>query len=138
MEAYNSTLDHDYARVLSLDVVHIKLDDHIPATFKEAENSPFVNQWYAAISEELESIEAKKVRHKVPRQKNMNVIDTKWVFSCKYSDMGEPIAKARIIPRGFKDTNEYSAAETYAPVAPHTNMLDFVICPQIQSPPNPN
>lgn len=50
----------------------------------------------------------------------MNIIDTKWVFTCKYDENSQLQAKVRLVARGFKDQNNYLSFEIYAPVAPLT------------------
>lgn len=56
------------------------------------------------------------------------VIDSKWIFKIK-SDKGNPKYKARLVIRGFKDTNEYDLHDTYAPVAsmPTVRMIFAII-----------
>ena len=52
-----------------------------------------------------------------PIGKKLNMIDSKWVFKKKVESDGRIIYKARLVTRGFKDTNIYGLKETYAPVS---------------------
>ena len=45
-----------------------------------------------------------------------NILDTRWIFKTKVDSNGKTIKKARIVVRGFKDSNFYDLRETYAPV----------------------
>ena len=48
-----------------------------PNCFEEVNNDEF---WNKAMDEELDQIEKNDTRALVPKPKNKNVIDTKWVF----------------------------------------------------------
>lgn len=57
-----------------------------------------------------------KVWYYVDRPKYKKVIDSQWIFKLKESQ-GQKKGTARLVVRGFKDTNDYELRETYAPVA---------------------
>lgn len=57
-----------------------------------------------------------KVWYYVDRPKYKKVIDSQWIFKLKESQ-GQKKGTARLVVRGFKDTNDYELQETYAPVA---------------------
>lgn len=92
------------------------LEESVPRTFAEIENNPFKEKWKEAVAKELNAMKQNKVFTVVPRTKRMKPIDTKWCFTIKYTDDGEPYAKARLVARGFRDRNEYKIYETYSPV----------------------
>jgi transposase InsO family protein len=120
----NAITDHDYAMALVATASDSKDQDEfhefIPQTYADAIHCKFSRKWVEAMDDELEAIRQKKVWHEVVREDKMNIIDTKWIYSLKYGEDGEPRAKARLVARGFKDKNSYEMFETYAPVAPMT------------------
>ena len=97
--------------------------DIVPATYEEALASSFRVEWERAMAEELASIRNQNVWELVDHKHGLNTVDTKWVYSIKYSDTGEPVAKARLVARGFKDSNTYADSDVYAPVVPRTAIL---------------
>lgn len=69
--------------------------------------------------------------------KKPNIIDSKWVFKQKGDGSSVTKFKARLVIRGFKDTNLYDLKETYAPVSRLTlvrtvlamiNFYDLEVC----------
>ena len=87
-----------------------------PITYKQAVTSKEKKQWLGAVDEELESMRKNNVWIYVDRPKQ-NVIDSRWLFKKKPNKDGGIKYKARLVIRGFKDTNQYDLRETYAPVA---------------------
>ena len=59
-----------------------------PRTFAEASTD---EQWIKAMEEELDQIEKNGTWELVPRPRNKNVIDTKWVFKNKMNEDGQVI-----------------------------------------------
>jgi hypothetical protein len=54
----------------------------------------------------------------VPRPKNKNVIDTKWVFKNKLNEDGQVIRnKAKLICKGYAQIEGINFEETFVPVA---------------------
>uniref|UniRef100_A0ABD2WZE0 Reverse transcriptase Ty1/copia-type domain-containing protein n=1 Tax=Trichogramma kaykai TaxID=54128 RepID=A0ABD2WZE0_9HYME len=88
-----------------------------PVTYKSAMNSKESQNWQAAVNEELKSMEENNVWSLVERPPRENIIDSRWVFKRKVSPTTETIYRARLVVRGFKDTNDYEIRETYAPVS---------------------
>ncbi|KAK7603020.1 hypothetical protein V9T40_003019 [Parthenolecanium corni] len=87
-----------------------------PTTFTEAINSPEKSLWLEAIKDEFKSLSQNKVWFYTDRPQHKKIIDSRWLFKMKESQ-GEKKCKARLVIRGFKDTNDYELRETYAPVA---------------------
>ena len=56
-----------------------------PPYFKEASKDEF---WNNAMNEELDQIEKNDTWELVPRLKDKNVIDTKWVYRNKLNEYG--------------------------------------------------
>jgi hypothetical protein len=70
------------------------------------------------MDEELDQIEKNDTWELVPRPKNKNVIDTKWVFRNKLNEDGQVTRnKARLVCKGYAKIEGIDFEETYAPVA---------------------
>jgi hypothetical protein len=74
--------------------------------------------WNKAMDEELDQIEKNDTWKLVPRLKNKNVIDTKWVFRSKLNEDGHVTRnKARLVCKGYAQIEGIDFEETFAPVA---------------------
>ena len=82
-----------------------------PYTFEEAMSSNDSESWIKAMDKEIESLNENKTRELDERIPNEKVIDVKWIYSKKSDD----IYKARLVVRGFQQTNVID--DIYAPVA---------------------
>jgi hypothetical protein len=70
------------------------------------------------MDEELDQIEKNDTWELVPREKNKNVIDTKWVFKNKLNEDGHvTMNKSRLVCKGYAQIEGINFEETYAPVA---------------------
>ena len=70
------------------------------------------------MKEELDQIEKNETWEIVPRPRNKNVIDTKWVFRNKMNEYGQAIRnKARLVCKGYVHIEGIDFDETFAPVA---------------------
>jgi hypothetical protein len=68
--------------------------------------------------EELDQIEKNDTWKLVPRPKNKNVIDTKWVFRNKLNEDGQVTRnKARLVCKGYAQIEGINFEETFASVA---------------------
>jgi hypothetical protein len=66
----------------------------------------------------LDQIEKNDTWDLVPRPKNKNVIGTKWVFRNKLNEVGQVTRKkARLVCKGFAQTEGIDFEEAYAPIA---------------------
>lgn len=94
-----------------------------PTNFREAMESDEKLKWLEAIKEEMKSLKENNVwtiieKPNVDSKGNkINLIDSRWIFTKKINSDGVEIFKARLVLRGFKDKNEYTLMETYAPVS---------------------
>jgi hypothetical protein len=78
------------------------------------------DDWLVAMQEELNNFERNQVWELVerPRDKNVNIIGTKWVFKNKQDANGIVIRnKARLVAQGYSQVEGIDFGETYAPVA---------------------
>ncbi|KAL7297461.1 hypothetical protein TKK_0009831 [Trichogramma kaykai] len=88
-----------------------------PTTYNQAMKSGDAIFWQKAIDEELKSMDENKVWDLIERPPKQNIIDSRWVFKRKTTPENEITHKARLVVRGFKDSNDYELRETYAPVS---------------------
>ncbi|GBN75341.1 hypothetical protein AVEN_2662-1 [Araneus ventricosus] len=70
------------------------VDIKIPNNFKESQNVPERENWCSATKDELEILKARDVHEIVPRPKNKNVLENKWVYIHK-KDVTEKIKRYR-------------------------------------------
>ena len=82
-----------------------------PYTFEKAMSSNDIQSWVKAMDKEIESLNENKTWELVERIPNKKVLDVNWVYSKKSDDT----YKARLIERGFQQTNVID--DRYAPVA---------------------
>jgi transposase InsO family protein len=103
-------------KIRSPEQTHLALLSTIePNCFEEANKDEF---WNKAMDEELDQIEKNDTSELVPRPKNKNVIDTKWVFRNKLNEDGQVTRnKARLVCKGYAQIEGIDFEETYAPVA---------------------
>jgi hypothetical protein len=79
---------------------HLALTSTIePTYFEEAIKDEF---WNKAMDEELDQIEKNDTWELVPRPKDKNVIDKKWVYKNKLNEYGQVTRnKARLVCKGY-------------------------------------
>ena len=87
--------------------------DGDPLTLQEATEGPEKAQWQRAIQEEYEAIKRNQTYEAAIPPPDIKPISSKWVFKKKRNPDGSTRYKARLVIRGFEQT-EYG--ETYAPV----------------------
>jgi hypothetical protein len=83
-------------RIHSPEQTHLALTSMIETTyFEEADKDEF---WNKAMDEEMDQIKKKDTWELVPRSKDKNVIDTKWVYKNKLNEDGQVTKnKARLV-----------------------------------------
>jgi hypothetical protein len=103
-------------KICSPEQTHLALLSTIePNCFEEANKDEF---WNKAMNEELDQIEKNDTWELVPRPKNKNVIDTKWVFMNKSNEYGQVTRnKARLVCKGYARIKGINFEETFPPVA---------------------
>jgi hypothetical protein len=103
-------------KICSPEQTHLALLSTIePNCFEEANKDEF---WNKAMDEELDQIEKNDTWELVPKPKNKNVIDTKWVFRNKLNEDGQVTRnKARLVCKGYAQIEGTDFEETYSPVA---------------------
>lgn len=84
---------------VKIDFQHLPKD---PLTVEKALNCPDIDKWEAAMLQEMERLESMDTWKIVPRPTEHKLIDCKWVFRRKYSELCEVmIHKERLMARGF-------------------------------------
>ncbi|UYV74272.1 hypothetical protein LAZ67_11002772 [Cordylochernes scorpioides] len=96
----------------------IKLQEQgVRQNYEEAMKSQNRNEWIVAMKKELESINEHEVWTLVPREENMKIINSKWVYSMKgKSGMGDPKRKARLVAIGGNQKYGIDYEESFSPV----------------------
>lgn len=88
-----------------------------PNTFKQAMSAPDAHHWKDAAESEYYDLVSNQTWRRVKRTPHMKVITCKWVWKKKFLPSGE-IAKykARLVARGFEQTEGLDFTETFATV----------------------
>jgi len=95
-----------------------------PSTYKEASGVP---EWQSAMSEELAALDRTGTWEIVPLPPHAVPITCKWVFKIKTkSDGSLERYKARLVARGFQQTQGRDYDETFAPVAHMTTVRTMI------------
>ena len=95
-----------------------------PSTYKEASGIP---EWQNAMSEELAALDRTSTWEIVPLPSHAVPITCKWVFKIKTkSDGSLERYKARLVARGFQQTQGRDYEETFAPVAHMTTIRTMI------------
>lgn len=94
-----------------------------PTTYTEAMQSKNSGKWKDAISKELATLKENNTWTVTEAPDGSTVIDTKWIFKKKMTADGKGcIFKARLVARGFQQTDQFDFSEIYAPVAKLTTL----------------
>jgi hypothetical protein len=73
--------------------------------------------WVNAMYEELENFERNQVWTLIESPRDVNVIETKWVFKNKQGEDGEVVRnKAHLVAQGFSQVEGLEFGKTFAPV----------------------
>jgi hypothetical protein len=104
-------------RIHSPEQTHLELTSTIePTYFEEANND--IEFWNKAMDEELDQIEKNDTWELVPRPKDKNVIDTKWVYMNKLNEDGQVTRnKSRLVCKGYAQVEGINFEETFSSVA---------------------
>ena len=112
-ESADVAVDNDSCYMASLTA---DLDE--PGTYKQALNGDDASKWKEAMNEEFESLLKNKTWELVPRPSDQKVIGCRWVYKTKRGIDGSITRhKARLVARGYSQTEGIDYDEVFAPVA---------------------
>jgi hypothetical protein len=99
-------------RIFSPKQTHLALSSMIePAYFEESEKDKFFNK---DMDEEFDQIEKNDTWELVPKRKDKNVIETKWVYMNKLNEYGQVTRnKARFVCKGYAQVEGINVEETF-------------------------
>jgi hypothetical protein len=103
-------------RIYSPEQTHLALTYMIePTYFEEANQDEF---WNKGMDEELDQIEKIDTWELVPRPKDKNVIDTKWIYRNKLNEDGQVTRnKAILVCKGYAQVEGVDFEETFSPIS---------------------
>lgn len=88
-----------------------------PLTYEEAVESDQGTEWKRAIDDELQSLNENQTWEIVDKPHDcLNVVGSKWVFKLKTPPGEKPKYKARVVAKGFSQSDGIDYKETFAPV----------------------
>lgn len=88
-----------------------------PSNYEEAVQGKNSREWRLAIQDQLQSLEANHTWDIVDAPRDINLIDTKWVFKIKMLPNGQiDRYKARLCARGFTQEYGIDYLDTFSPV----------------------
>ena len=94
-----------------------------PKNFKQAVDSEHSEHWGLAMKDEYDSLLTNNTWELVPRPSDQNVIGCRWVYKVKRRGDGSiDRYKARLVARGYSQTEGVDYEEVFAPVARATTI----------------
>ena len=98
-----------------------------PKNYKQAATSQHSNQWNLAMKDEYDSLLINETWELVPRPSNQNVIGCRWVYKVKRGADGSiDRYKARLVARGYSQTEGVDYEEVFAPVVRATTIRSLL------------
>src|SRR5579871_866954 len=98
-----------------------------PISVEDALSRPDRDKWIEAMAEEFELLKENSTWELVPRPKDREVIDTKWVFHLKHNVDGSiEKRKGRFVARGFTQVEGIDYNETYSPVVSYSSLRTLI------------
>lgn len=106
---------------------HVLPTGQEPDTYLEAINSEDKEHWEAAIKQELLNCKTNKIWKQVAKPDNRKVVGCRWVFKIKKDENGNTQTyKARIVAKGFSQTEGIDYDETFSAVATSASLRLFL------------
>uniref|UniRef100_A0A2N9FA52 Uncharacterized protein n=1 Tax=Fagus sylvatica TaxID=28930 RepID=A0A2N9FA52_FAGSY len=108
------------AREHSCHIVLKPTDPNEPKSIKSALQSP---HWLQAMRDEILALQKNHTWVLVPRQSDMNIVGSRWVFKTKLkSDGSIERFKARLVAKGYNQLEGLDFHETFSPVVKSTTI----------------
>jgi hypothetical protein len=100
-----------------------------PTTYPESQARPDAGVWQACIDKELNTLKSMGVYELARLPSGRRAIGNRWVFEFKITD-SDPIAKGRLVAKGFSQIPGIDFNKTFAPVvkASSMRMLAAIAC----------
>lgn len=114
----------DYEMYMAFDATSFV--ENVPLDYDEIKNRTDRESWERAMTRELETIHKNDTWKSVKKPDNVQVLDTKWVYSYKALEEEDCKYKARLVVRGFAQ-KMYDNNDMYSPVAKMTTIRMLLI-----------
>jgi hypothetical protein len=99
-----------------------------PISYQQAIECEERDKWLSAIRDELDAHKKNKTWSIIKRTRDMNVIDTRWVFKVKRDSSGGVLKyKARLVTKGFEQLNGIDFHDTFAPVLKYKSLRILIV-----------
>lgn len=99
------------------------VDSDEPVSYHEAINTENADKWISAMSDEHNSLMKLGTWELVDRPKDKKIIPCKWVYKLKKDAYGNVTKyKARLVVKGYNQTQGVDYYETFAPVIRHSSL----------------
>ena len=105
-----------------------EMDETVPKTYEDAEQSEDWPEWRLAIESELESLHKYDTWDEVDpetleKHEVEKMVGSRWIFALKRNSKGKVIRyKARLVAQGYSQVEGRDYGETYSPVASRTTL----------------
>ena len=109
-------------RSSNLACLAVPTNSKTPVTINETLNSPEAEFWIKAIMEELESFEQNNVWSLEFAPANSKIVGNRWVYKRKLDTNGAVIYRARLVAKGYTQTQGVDYFETLDPVVRRTTL----------------
>lgn len=104
----------------------VSTEESEPQTYQEAMKRQDASKWQEAIDRELETLNENNTWEVCEKPGDTKTVSSKWVFKIKRSDDNICQYKARLVARGFEQSDVLDSYEIYAPVANLSTFRLFV------------
>jgi hypothetical protein len=116
----SETMIDNGAAAFKHEINHVDIE--IPKSYRAAMESQQSSEWCQAMSEEINTMNERKVWTLIPKPPNKQILGSKWVYAIKRNAEGVIMRfKARLVAQGFNQKFGESYDEVFSPV------IDFSI-----------
>ena len=112
-----------YANTVAYALPVESIDELVPTTFREAEQSSEADSWQVAMQEEMESLHKNDTWELVELPKGRKAIGCKCVYTKKEGIEGTPLRfKSRLVAKGYAQEEGIDYNEVFSPVVKHSSI----------------